>query len=122
MITEPHDWLLIRATKDGSPLLTRLRRIWCARCALPTRYHNDPVLDEPIAHRLILILEQFDRRRHTMMDLLKSASPDEAWKIGLKPEDPYWSRVVCALASVIRLTMVADIPNYRSPSRFRKDA
>ncbi len=114
-ITCPYDWLLIRAAKDCSPMLKRLRRIWQARCMLPDEYRDS--IDQFIAYRLIEILRKCGDV--DVMRILESGDPLQAWKMGAKDTDPYWARIVMASAFIIRHKRVDEFPNYHSPARFR---
>jgi len=117
MITDPYDWLLIRATKDMSPTLQRLRRIWIARCMIPAEYAH--TCDKYIAERLIEIL-RICGKENRLMDAIEMADPTQGWKLGIKDGATYWERIVLALACIVRHMMVAEFPNYRSPAMFRE--
>lgn len=119
-ITCPYDWLLIRATKCSVRPLKRLRRIWCARCALDPSTISDRA-DKYIAERLIGILERCGGIR--WMTVLDYADPAEIWKLGGNlTKEPHWTRIMLALASQIGGKQVDEFIDYRSPARFRNAA
>jgi hypothetical protein len=122
-ITSPYDWLLIRATKDNSNTTRRLRRIWVARCALDIDHIEEAEMDRWIASRLLDIFSKlktaYPSPELALWEVITDAAPKECWKVGASSTNDYWTRIMLALASKIRLTKVVDFPNYRAPARFR---
>lgn len=110
-----YDWLLVRATKDQSPTIKRLRRIYAARCHVSS---DTDRFDQYLAKYLIALLNT-TKHKADLSEVLVTTDPEQCWKIGSKPEDPHWVRILLALASQIRQTDVSAWDGYRIPARFR---
>lgn len=107
-----YDWLLIRATKDMSPTLKRLRRIWSAGCYVSCETSG---FDQYLARHLYEILAT-TKRTVDLFEVLNMADPEQCWKVGSDPNAPHWTRILLAIVSQIRQTQITDWDNYRSPA------
>jgi hypothetical protein len=109
-----YDNLVIRACKSNGDTVRRLKKIYGWIYAI----HPSYVRDGDLAHYLIEVIRKHDPISH--IDLVRAINPAEVWKAGAPSGCGYWEGVVYALASRLRLTEIAKLPEYRASARWRK--
>ncbi|MBD3261326.1 MAG: hypothetical protein GF334_06510 [Candidatus Altiarchaeales archaeon] len=115
------DSLIVRACKDQSDTVKRLRRIWEIRCNLPTPA-DAGAYDRWIFQRLVLILTWRIPGRPTvewLQRIIEHADPSDLWRRPTHEAPPYWERLVKAAAGEVMRSTVEELPEYRYAARWR---
>ena len=107
------DMLLIRACKSTDSI-TRLKSLY-RRFYLRGNYREDVIAD-----KLLKIVS--DHNLSSMNKIvMEYLSPDNYWKFGGKPNDPYYHIVTLVCSSIIRNSPLSKLPDdYIKPIRWRK--
>lgn len=118
---------MIRQCKQNSPSPKKLRKIFAKKCGLyphhtPLAYANQGLMEIITEFNLVKDFAKFirdieDTRSGTLFGVSPRSGLKAGWMYG--PEISFEEAFMKTCISVIRLTLVKNLPGYRRPAKFR---